>query len=256
MARYRGMRVSSSTPVMPPERASQAWAWVGKAIAHGTADLPGRLPAYTALDPKQLAAAIARGQGQTATQPLTSGTASGPADADPVNLVVTGSLDDLTAALKRAGWTQTDEHSLKSNVKLGLSALFRLNDYPAGPVSDQFLDGKRHVLAFTKNVDHNWARDHLRIYAMGDGKWAIAATRDTALHLDRRNLADIGHNTDAAIDPERDMVMQDLLSANAVASWDAVDGRRPAGVSLPTPGGFKVADRFLTDGRVFRVTLS
>lgn len=230
---------------------------------------------YPALDPAQKAAAARRGANRLVAQPMTSDDAHNGGIEEPVNLIVTGSLDDLESTLKRTGWTPSAPRTPMNYIRQFFSVLLRHNNDPAGPISAQYLDGQLAVASFSKNVDYNWSRDHLRVYAMGtdpaSGKprWGVSASRDTGLSLTvpHPSLAgprpwdwklpgwDIGHTTDPALDGERDLVMGDLLKAGNVKDWALVTGQRPAGLDRPAPGGFEVANRFLTDGRVYDVSL-
>jgi hypothetical protein len=246
------------------------WKWLAEAVLSGRpAVLPGDLPPYSRLDATSKRAAIQRGAGREIAQPLTAGSATEKAIEDPVNFVVTGSLEQLAGALAMAGWRVADELSAASDTRMALSVLFGFGNDATAPVSPQFLNGKPAVVAFNKNSEHARGRDHLRVFALppdaktGAARWAIACTRDTGawLHVPHPSLKSVipkvvlGHDTDPHIDSERDMIMVDLLGTGAVSHWAAVAGRRPAGMDQPGPDGVKIANRFHSDGRVYEVTL-
>lgn len=256
-------------------QAIHAWAWVAKALWTGKeVHLPGHVPPYQRPTPAEKAAAIARGAGRTIPQPFNTGDAAGTKPMDPVNLVVTGSREALIKAFESQGWVKADDRTVWSYVKTGLSVLTRLFDYAPAPVTGLYLNGKTEDMAFNKNVDFNHSRDHFRVYhlgkdASGRDRWAIAATRDTALSLqvhypkkDGPKLWDwsfkapyFGHAVDTAIDGERDLVMHDLLASGLVKDWALVEGERQVpGQRLPD--GRVQIERFQTDGRVCEVRLA
>jgi hypothetical protein len=232
--------------------ASNPIGWIVRALRTGEPSLlPGKLPAYARLDAAAKEAATRRGAGRTLPQPLTTGDAAGKELQEPINLMVTGSLDDLKAKLQQAGWVVADERSPWHDLRMGLSAILKLGDYDAAPVSTQYLDGKPQVLAMSKQSDHNRARDHLRIYAVPGG-WAIAGTRDVALSLATKGHLDLGHAIDYAVDAERDQIMNDLLQAGGTR-WAAVRGVQQG---VQVPGGVLLAGKYLTDGLVYEVALT
>jgi hypothetical protein len=229
--------------------------WIARALRTGeTALLPGHPPAYTCLDPAAKEAATRRGAGRTTAQPFTTGDAAGTDQAEPVNLIVTGSLPQVQALLEKAGWTKADDRTLLHHLHLALSAVFRWGNNVAAPVSQQFLNGQGEVLAMNKHSDHNRARDHLRVYALPDGRWGIAATRDVALSLKTKGHLELGHAIDYGVDGERDQIMADMLRAG-VAQWAAVRGVRP-GRDVQVPGGVLAGGKYRTDGLVYEVTVS
>ena len=248
---------------MPIDSPLAPFAWVARGVRTGNAHLPGRSPAYVPLDPAAKAAAMQRGAGRQVVQGLTGDVQGAPGNSDPVNLVVTGSLDALVKGLQARGWVTAGKRSAWNFTKIGVAVLFGLGEATDGPVSTQYLNGKVATTALCKNSDHGRARDHLRIYPMapdpgsGRPRWAIAATRDTAVSLDIHDRhVEIGHDIDGHIDPERDMVMHDLLASGAVSSFAAVPGLRMPGLDAPGPDGFHVAGRFDTDGKLYLVDLN
>lgn len=218
------------------------------------------MPAYRPLPAGALAAAEARSTGRTQAQrPITNRAG---ASHEPINLVVTGSRSEIVAALQASGWTVADEIGVFSGLKSvatvldAITPLHRLKDYDyeASPVSDMYLGGERHVLAFSKNNDHDLARDHLRLFATprkdaaGRPIWEVAATRDIGMRVDLK--ARHGeHVIDTHVDPERDQVMADLLGTGQVRSWHVA-----AGVMTPADA-LHTRQQYRTDGKVFQVEL-
>ncbi len=142
---------------------------------------------------------------------------------DPVNIYAHGSLEQLKAALSKAGWTEAAQNNKQNNaafveavpVHEAVVAANALLDGVEGawdkltgqhvnhdiadpttqtiasmPVSRQTLDGQPNLASFEMNNNPLGGRDHLRIFdtgkvdAQGQHVWAIAASRDTGIKLD------------------------------------------------------------------------
>lgn len=250
----------------------RAWAsLVGGLFSGRTVMLPGVVRPYPAPTAQERQAAGARGQGRTLPQGFLASDPAGLQRHEPVNLVVTGTLADLTRALEATGWVAAAPRTPWNFIKAAASALFRLGHYPEAPVSAQLLDGQAEAVAFNKQSDHNLSRDHMRVYrqgtdpASGQPIWAIAATRDTALSVAfprtgpwpwQWKLPAVGHAVDPAIDHERDLIMRDLLASGQVTTWASLKGQRPAGLEgTPLPTGDLSVHQYRTDGRVYEVRL-
>lgn len=221
--------------------------------------LTANLPAYTALPPGALSAAEARSQGMTVPQPVIRNPQGSPCE--PVTLYVTGTQAQLEAALAKQGWKKADNLSLWNGVKsdltlldrvTGLSKIFNYN-YNSSPMTVMSVNGKKMVMAFDKNDDHHTGRDHLRVFetgktdAQGRPVWAIAATRDTAIDI---KLPSTGknHQTDNHLDPERDMIMADLLKSG-VKDWNVAQGKM-------SPADQAHVDKtYQYDGKVYTASL-
>lgn len=220
-----------------------------------------RMPDYTPLAPAVRAAAEQRSVGKTYVQRPIRNAEGKPHE--PVNLVLTGTQAEIVNALEKAGWSQADNIDTLSGLKTAYTMLNKITpvhklfnyDYDSSPVSDMFLDGKRYVMAFNKNNQHNMGRDHLRVFetgrtdAQGRPIWEVAATRDTGIHIDFKGREG-NHETDHHVDPERDMIMADLLSSGEVNEWYAAKGERS-----PQDDASISAD-YQTDGKVYLVDLT
>jgi hypothetical protein len=162
-----------------------------------------------------------------------------------------------------------------SHAKQFLAAVTRFDRVTEGPVSSMYLDGKLPVMVFSKNSDYNLARDHMRVYALGKDpatgkeRWGIAATRDTAATVTLKKpvhdgpmpwdwsmeTPGFGHETDHDLDGERDLIMSDLLATRRVKGWAAVEGVAPGAKVEKLAGGKQKLNQYVTDGRVYEVTL-
>jgi hypothetical protein len=254
----------------------KTWKLVYHAVTTGERTLlPGHTRPYTTLDPAKLSLAQARGAGQRVEQPYLQDDAKGNGANEPATLFVTGSKEDLVRALERQGWVQNSPRSIGNYARQFLSAMFRYDSVSDGPVSEMYLYGKLEDMAFSKNVDYNLARDHMRVYKKGkdpvSGKdvWAIAATRDTAATVDIKmptitsplpwkwdwKTPGFGHEIDKAIDGERDMIMADLLASGLVTDWKAVDGVRKGLPEKQLADGRLQLGEYTSDGKVYLVDL-
>jgi len=220
-----------------------------------------KLPPYPTISPAEKAKALSRSRGLTHAQSVITDDTD--EKHEPVNLFVAGTRAELKQALEAQGWEMADELDSESGFKTvftvfnkltSLSKLVNFN-YESSPVSDMFLDGKRHEMAFNKNNRHDMARDHLRLWpsaqkdATGRPIWAIAATRDTAMHIHLKDKRG-GHETDPAIDGERDLIMSDLLASGRVRDWQVAKAE-------PTPADeAHIARKYRTDGNLYVVDLA
>lgn len=254
----------------------ETWKLVGQAAKSGERTLlPGRMPAYPKLDPALLAQAKAAGQGRTLPQGFLSDDNGG--KHEPVNFVIRGSQDDLFRALKSQGWVKAKDASAGTMIKVGLGVLFRTSKETGAPVSNMYLNGKKPDFAFNKNSDYNMGRDHMRVYHQGkdpqtgEDVWAVASTRDNAISLTvKRPIKNdspfpwkwtwqapgFGHQTDHAIDGERDLIMHDLLKSGLVRDWAAVNAQVPSDIRKvrKADGTFEVS-KYTTDSQIYELRL-
>lgn len=248
--------------------------WKGLAHAARTGErtrLPGEMPAYVPLPAAAKAGAVARGQGRTLPQGFLENAKAGGSKHEPVTLMVTGSKQQLAAALRKSGWVEAAPSTPGNYIKQALAVITRFDRVTEGPVSNMYLDGKLPDLVFSKNSDFNLARDHMRVYQVGPDRWAIAATRDTAAtvtlpHPEKTGklpwdlkfkTPGFGHETDPDLDGERDLIMNDLLASGLTQDWAAVNATRPADRKVGrAPDGRLTVDKYTTDGRIYDVKLA
>ncbi len=206
-----------------------------------------------------------------------------------MNLYVHGSLAEVEADLRQAGWTQAAPDNAVDNARyigsvigqglyLGANLLWRgahalwswvtrtpdqagnlpdpfAKEIASMPVSTQTYRGQAEVVAFEMNNDPDGGRHHLRIFdtgevdAQGRHVWAIAATQDTGIKVDP-NRPEQGF-LNHAVNPNAD-AERDLVLRSLRSSGDV------ASVATLTPSGARpqggtAAD---ADGRVYDVVLS
>ena len=147
---------------------------------------------------------------------------------DPVNLAVKGDEEDIHEAMVAAGWVRADPITLRTSWGIIGSSLLR-RSYPAAPVSNLMLFGRKQSFAYQKEVEGNPSqRHHIRFWYCPHGwvlpggghvDWLAAATYDRAVGLSVLTLQ-VTHKIDADIDIERDYVVDDLRWANEAAELE------------------------------------
>jgi hypothetical protein len=158
---------------------------------------------------------------------------------DPVNLVLTGTLQQLHAAFKLAGWSETDRLGLASSWRMVRAFLFK-SAYPTAPFSTLYLFGRGQDVGFQKAIDNSpRKRHHVRFWALSlahaeadlgeasfwlntdrppDGAcvhWIGAGTKDTGISLTRLTFQ-ITHATDSDTNAERDYIIDELRNSGTL----------------------------------------
>jgi LssY C-terminus len=184
---------------------------------------------------------------------------------DPVNLVLTGTLQQLNAAFKLAGWSQADRLGLASSWRMIRAFVFN-SPYPTAPFSTLYLFGRGQDVGFQKAIDNSpRKRHHIRFWALSLayaeanlGKasfwlnkdrppkaecvhWIGAGTKDTGISLTRLTFQ-ITHATDSDTNVERDYIIDELRRTGVI---DEINSYK-AGQRL----GSKHVNHYVTDGEV------
>jgi hypothetical protein len=158
---------------------------------------------------------------------------------DPVNLVLTGTLQQLHAAFKLAGWSETDRLGLASSWRM-VRAFVSNSPYPTAPFSTLYLFGRGQDVGYQKAIDNSpRKRHHIRFWALSLahaeanlGKasfwlntdrppdtacvhWVGAGTKDTGISLTRLTLQ-ITHATDSDTNTERDYIIDELRRSEVI----------------------------------------
>lgn len=184
---------------------------------------------------------------------------------DPVNLVLTGTLQQLQAAFSTAGWSGADPLSLASS--WGMIRAFVFNSpYPTAPFSSLYLFGRRQDVGFQRAIDNSpRKRHHIRFWALSfehaesalgkasfwlntdrppDGArvhWVGAGTKDTGLSLTRLTFQ-ITHATDSDTNNERDYIVAELRTRGVIAEANSYKAGHHLGVDQ--------VNHYVTDGEV------
>jgi hypothetical protein len=184
---------------------------------------------------------------------------------DPVNVVLTGTLQQLRAAFAATGWSEADRLCLTSSWRM-VRAFVCNSPYSTAPFSTLYLFGRGQDVGFQKAIDNSpRKRHHIRFWALslahaeanlGQASfwintdrppdaacvhWVGAGTRDTGISLTRLTFQ-ITHATDTDTNAERDYIVGELKKTGVIAEINSYQ----AGQQL---GGERV-NRYMTDGEV------
>jgi LssY C-terminus len=158
---------------------------------------------------------------------------------DPVNVVLTGTRQQLQAAFKLAGWSEADPLGLASSWRMIRAFVFN-SPYPTAPFSTLYLFGRGQDVGFQKAIDDSpRKRHHIRFWALSLahaeanlGKasfwlntdrppdsacvhWIGAGTKDTGISLTRLTFQ-ITHATDSDTNAERDYIIDELRKGRVI----------------------------------------
>ena len=176
---------------------------------------------------------------------------------DPLNLAFTGSGQQLSTVMQRAGWVKADPITLTSSLRIVTSTL-RRRSYAEAPVSPLMLFGRQQDAAFQQEVAGNpGQRHHVRVWRTPPGwvlpggrrvDWLAGGTYDRRVGLSLFTLQ-VTHKIDADIDVERDYITDSILRAEPAATIhplvDFTTGyhsRNGGGDTLHTDGTLPVVD--------------
>lgn len=156
---------------------------------------------------------------------------------DPVNVGIIGTRKQIVRAMRNAGWEVADDHSLANIWREVVSSLLRV-PYPAAPMSNLYLLGRKQDIGFEIQIsDRWWHRHHVRFWATDydrEGQltadsihwiprknkrvanddqqrylWLGAASKDVGLALIKHN-AQLTHMIHPDTDAERDLIVDHL----------------------------------------------
>ena len=170
--------------------------------------------------------------------------------ADPLNVGIVGSDEDLVRAMNAAGWFAADAVTLRSSVEIVGSVVLD-RPYHNAPVSPLYYLGKKEQYAFEKPVGRSAdRRHHVRFWKAldkgDDGRpvWLGSTTFDRGVGLSH-DTGQVTHHIDPDIDAERDLLMTDLRKANVVSNFFQISGIGPT--LFGRNGG---GDPYYTDGEI------
>lgn len=186
--------------------------------------------------------------------PMVTVTAQG-IPADPINVGLVGSSNDVLCAMREAGWFPADPITLRSSLEISGSVLLD-KPYPDAPVSPLFYDGRREDLAFEKPVGKSAdQRHHIRLWmVLKDGAekrpvWLGAVTFDRSVGFSHYTGA-VTHHIAPDVDAERRLIETDLQAAGMIEARYTVAG---VGPTLRSRNG--EGDLYYTDGEVWVLRL-
>jgi hypothetical protein len=176
-------------------------------------------------------------------------TASG-IPADPINVGLVGSRDDVLCAMNAAGWDPADPITLRSSIEIAGSVLLD-RPYRTAPVSHLYYNNKRQDLAFEKPAGKSAdRRHHVRFWRAlehgqeGRAVWLGAATFDRGVGLSHDD-GRVTHHIAPDIDADRDLLTADSKAAKVVQTIYEVTGIGPTIAGRNGEG-----DPYYTDGEI------
>lgn len=186
--------------------------------------------------------------------------------ADPINIIILGSINDLQEAFSAIGWHKADSINPKSALKMIVS--FTLNKpYLKAPFSSLYLFGRKQDIGFQEPIGNSpRKRNHVRFWAanidpsvkISDVRfwikkhpvdltktriWAGAATKDLGFGLTQLTYQ-ITHRTDKNVDEQREYILKSLEKNNLVYHKKYIDA------------GELVEDKYISDGRILYIKLA
>jgi hypothetical protein len=179
----------------------------------------------------------------------------GTRDADPLNLVVVGGLEDAFPALIRRGWQPTEQTWSGSVLKMAKSALSG-ERYPYAPISPLYLYGRPQDLALQRARDNIHQRNHLRLWLSpmryhGKPVWVGQISRDIGSRLTIHSPYLTTHKIDPSVDEARTALTEDMAYSQNLAATGLVAGVGEAHPEAPRKN--LTRDPYFTDG--FRAVL-
>ena len=187
-------------------------------------------------------------------QPFQTWAESPSKPSDITNLMLIGTLEQVTQAFREAGWANAAALSTEAKFET-FRAIAEQRGYKEAPVSVLLLDQHAPDMVFEKLTNTFAQRHHLRVWRRPDsfeGKpvWVVAATHDTGIEFSEQNRTFI-HKIDSNIDRERAKVVNDLLFTGRVRSVALVE--RPA---VPKAGQNATGDNLSTDAKMAVLVLN
>lgn len=141
--------------------------------------------------------------------------------ADILNFAFAGSQRDLAGAFAAAGWTEAERLTPRTFSRT-YSAFASMNGYAAAPVSPLRYEGRLPDAVFQKSFNTLSKRHHIRFWRAelaGETWWLGAATHDVGIGFDLDRMSPT-HRIDAHIDRERNYILNDLIDAGCVDSYE------------------------------------
>jgi hypothetical protein len=168
----------------------------------------------------------------------------------PLNLVLIGSREDISAAFVRRGWLPAEQTHGKAVWKTITSFLFG-SRYRYSPVSPLYLYGRRQDFAGQKPRHTIHQRNHLRAWLSPiryreNQVWIGQISRDIGVRTTFKNWPPVTHKIDPDIDEVMYALAEDLIYSQQLAKAGYVKGVGTATRSKPRYN--LTGDPYFTDG--------
>jgi hypothetical protein len=168
--------------------------------------------------------------------------------ADPVNLVVIGSPDEVYYAFIRAGWDETETIYKGSSWKT-ISSFVSGGEYRYSPVSALYVFNRGQDIAFQKARENIHERNHLRLWMSpyryeGEPVWMGQISRDIGVRFTKKTITT--HKIDPDVDETREGLLENLAYSQALAKVAYLGGVGAAPIDQPRAN--LTGDPYFTDG--------
>jgi hypothetical protein len=172
----------------------------------------------------------------------------GTGTADPLNLVVIGTTDDVYYSFIRAGWDETETTNRVSVLKT-VASFFSGGEYRYSPVSSLYVFGRPQDVALQKARGNIHERNHLRLWMTpfrteGKPVWIGQISRDIGVRFTPKTITT--HKIDPDVDETREFLLEDLAYSQALAKTGYVRGVGKAPIDQPRHN--LTGDPYFTDG--------
>ncbi len=169
---------------------------------------------------------------------------------DPLNLVLIGSREDMSAAFVRRGWLPAEQTHGKAVWKTIKSFLFGTR-YRYSPVSPLYFDKRQQDFAGQKPRHTVHQRNHLRAWLspmryQDKPVWVGQISRDIGVRFTFKTWPPVTHKIDPDVDEARTSLMEDLVISQQLAKTGWVKGVGAA--TRAKPGYNLTEDPYFTDG--------
>ena len=183
---------------------------------------------------------------------------NGEQNGDPLNLVMIGNIDEVLAAMSRAGWSFTHRIDLKT-IRRMLGAALAGGAYAVAPVSSLYFKGRPQDLALQRARNTIMQRNHLRLWLApfrfeDRSIWIGQISRDISVKATTKSPTLTTHVIDPNVDEAREHLLQSLMVAGAIDRFAFVSGGDAVAPSSPLSN--LTGDPYFTDGLRFVVFLS
>jgi LssY C-terminus len=174
----------------------------------------------------------------------------GTKNGDPLNLVLIGSREDLSAAFVRRRWLPAEQTYGKAVWKTIKSFLFS-SRYRYSPVSPLYLYGRQQDFAGQKPRHTVHERNHLRAWLSpmryrGKPVWIGQISRDIGVRFTFKTWPPVTHKIDPDIDEAMYALIEDLIYSQQLAKSGYVKGVGAATRSKPRHN--LTGDPYFTNG--------
>lgn len=154
--------------------------------------------------------------------------ADGTHKGDPLNLVVIGTREDISAAFVRRGWLPAEQTYAKAIWKTIKSFLLG-SRYRYSPVSPLYLYGRQQDRAVQKPRHTVHERNHLRLWLSpmryaGKPVWVGQISRDIGVRFTLKVWPPVTHKIDLDIDDAMYALIEDLMYSQQLAKTGFVKG--------------------------------